>query len=124
MQTNSLWLYAIMPHGLDSKVRQITPDVQAAGGQGTADGVARIISLDLPTYASLFTVTAILAPILEETVFRGFLLTSLTKWMPTPAAVLVRTSNTGMIEMCMQGMQAIRLAVWSSCAVCSKNMRR
>jgi membrane protease YdiL (CAAX protease family) len=53
--------------------------------------VARIISLDFPTYASLFTVTAVLAPILEETVFRGFLLTSLTKWMPTPAAVLVST---------------------------------
>ena len=69
--------------------------MQAAGGQGTADGVARIISLDFPTYASLLTVTAVLAPVLEETVFRGFLLTSLTKWMPTPAAVLVGGPDAG-----------------------------
>jgi uncharacterized protein len=51
--------------------------------------VASIISLDFPTYLRLFTVTAVLAPILEETVFRGFLLASLTKWMPVPAAVLL-----------------------------------
>jgi membrane protease YdiL (CAAX protease family) len=30
--------------------------------------------------ASLITVTGICAPLLEETVFRGFLLPSLTKW--------------------------------------------
>lgn len=57
------------------------------------DVVAKIISLNVPTYASLFTVTAILAPLLEETVFRGFLLTSLTKFMPTPAAVVVSASE-------------------------------
>ncbi|KAL2652652.1 hypothetical protein R1flu_020780 [Riccia fluitans] len=39
--------------------------------------------------ASLIGVTGVLAPLLEETVFRGFLLTSLTKWMPTPAAVVL-----------------------------------
>lgn len=59
------------------------------GGRGTAEGVASIISLDLPTYLSLFLVTAVLAPILEETVFRGFVLTSLTKWFPVPLAVLI-----------------------------------
>jgi len=53
------------------------------------DAVARIIRINTPTYLSLFTVTAVLAPLLEETVFRGFLLTSLTKYMPTPAAVVV-----------------------------------
>ena len=81
-----------MPDDMCNRVRLINSTTQAAGGQGTADGVARIISLDLPTYASLFTVTAVLAPILEETVFRGFLLPSLTKWMPTPVAVLVRAN--------------------------------
>ncbi|CAL5229019.1 g12264 [Coccomyxa viridis] len=65
------------------------------GGQGTADGVARIISLDFFSYASLFTTTAVLAPILEETVFRGFLLTSLSKFMPTPAAVVVSSVAFG-----------------------------
>ena len=36
--------------------------------------------MDFSTYASLMATTALLAPLLEETVFRGFLLTSLTKW--------------------------------------------
>ena len=40
------------------------------------DAVSSIITMDFSTYASLFTTTAILAPLLEETVFRGFLLTS------------------------------------------------
>ena len=51
--------------------------------------MARIITLNTPAYVSLLTVTAVLAPLLEETVFRGFLLTSLTKFMPTPAAVFL-----------------------------------
>lgn len=64
--------------------------LQSVGGRGTADGVAAIIALDLPTYLSLFSVTAILAPLLEEIVFRGFLLTTLTRWLPTPVAIVVR----------------------------------
>jgi membrane protease YdiL (CAAX protease family) len=58
-------------------------------GRGTADAVAGVLGADASTVAALFVVTAILAPILEETVFRGFLLPSLTKWMPVPAAVCV-----------------------------------
>jgi len=34
-------------------------------------------------------ITGVLAPLLEETVFRGFLMVSLTKWFPTPVCVLV-----------------------------------
>ncbi len=75
---------------------------QAVGGQGTADGVARIISLDFPTYASLLTVTGVLAPLLEETVFRGFLLTTLTKWMPTPAAVVLSATAFGLAHLSPQ----------------------
>ena len=36
----------------------------------------------------MLAVTSLLAPLLEEVVFRGFLLASLTKWLPTPGAVL------------------------------------
>ncbi|XP_002994633.2 uncharacterized protein LOC9641232 isoform X1 [Selaginella moellendorffii] len=39
--------------------------------------------------ASLIVVTGALAPLLEETVFRGFLLTSLTKRLPVPVAVVL-----------------------------------
>ncbi|CAA0822299.1 CAAX amino terminal protease family protein [Striga hermonthica] len=39
--------------------------------------------------ACLVGITGVLAPILEETVFRGFLMVSLTKWLPTPFAVLI-----------------------------------
>ncbi|KAK9830470.1 hypothetical protein WJX72_011921 [[Myrmecia] bisecta] len=72
------------------------------GGRGTVDGVAQMINLDLPSYASLFSVTAILAPLLEETVFRGFLLTSLTKWMPTWAAVFVSAGCFGVAHLSLR----------------------
>ncbi|WOL05576.1 hypothetical protein Cni_G14305 [Canna indica] len=39
--------------------------------------------------AYLVGITGVLAPILEETVFRGFLMVSLTKYLPTPVSVLI-----------------------------------
>ncbi|KAI9126225.1 hypothetical protein K1719_002646 [Acacia pycnantha] len=39
--------------------------------------------------ACLVGITGILAPLLEETVFRGFFMASLTKWVPTPVAIIV-----------------------------------
>ncbi|XP_043705770.1 uncharacterized protein LOC122655599 [Telopea speciosissima] len=39
--------------------------------------------------ACLVGITGVLAPLLEETVFRGFLMVSLTKWFPTPISVLL-----------------------------------
>eukprot|EP00798_Chlamydomonas_sp_ICE-L_P030868 gene30868-35912_t len=59
-------------------------DEAVAGGRGTADGVA------------LASITGILAPILEETVFRGFLLTSLTKFMPAWGAVIISSTAFGL----------------------------
>ncbi|KAK9842327.1 hypothetical protein WJX81_006744 [Elliptochloris bilobata] len=72
------------------------------GGRGTADGVAAIIALDLPTYLSLFSVTAILAPLLEEIVFRGFLLTTLTRWVPTPAAIAISAAAFGLAHLSLR----------------------
>ncbi len=37
--------------------------------------------------AALLVSTCVLAPVFEETVFRGVLLASLTRWLPGPAAV-------------------------------------
>ncbi|KAJ7550134.1 hypothetical protein O6H91_07G085100 [Diphasiastrum complanatum] len=51
-----------------------------------------IIGASPTSTASLIVVTGVLAPLLEETVFRGFLLTSLSKWMPTPAAIFLSSS--------------------------------
>ncbi|GAX76887.1 hypothetical protein CEUSTIGMA_g4333.t1 [Chlamydomonas eustigma] len=65
----------------------LTEYENVVGGRGTADGVAGMISMDLTSYLSLLSVTGVLAPILEETVFRGFLLTSLTKYIPVWAAI-------------------------------------
>lgn len=48
-----------------------------------------IIGASPASTASLIFVTGVLAPLLEETVFRGFFLTSLTKWVPTPVAIVV-----------------------------------
>ena len=56
---------------------------------GTIDGVLPLISSDNNgTLLAVLTVTSVLAPLLEEVVFRGFILASLTKWLPTPGAVL------------------------------------
>ncbi|KAL4420180.1 hypothetical protein ABPG77_008316 [Micractinium sp. CCAP 211/92] len=70
-----------------------------ASGRGTVDAVSSIITMDFSTYASLMATTALLAPLLEETVFRGFLLTSLTKWMPVPAAVALSSLAFGMVHL-------------------------
>lgn len=67
--------------------------------RGTADAVSQILSLDGLTFGSLFITTAVLAPVLEETVFRGFLLPSLAKYMPTPAAVLLSSLAFGLVHL-------------------------
>lgn len=56
------------------------------------DALVRLLPLigssNLST-ACLVGITGVLAPLLEETVFRGFFMTSLTKWVPTPVAVVI-----------------------------------
>jgi len=71
----------------------------AVGGKGTVDAVAGIVNLDLPNYVSLLSVTAVLAPLLEEYVFRGFLLASLTKVMPVWAAVVSSSVAFGLCHL-------------------------
>ena len=66
--------------------------------KGTADAVSQIISLDGVTFGSLFVTTAILAPLLEETVFRGFLLPSLAKYVGTPGAVVLSSVAFGLVH--------------------------
>ena len=66
--------------------------------RGTADAISQILSLDSVTFVSLFGTTAILAPLLEETVFRGFLLPSLAKTMPTPVAILLSSIAFGLVH--------------------------
>jgi membrane protease YdiL (CAAX protease family) len=67
--------------------------------RGTADAVSGLLSMDPVTFAALFTTTAILAPLLEETVFRGFLLPSLARYMPTPAAVALSSLAFGLVHL-------------------------
>lgn len=49
--------------------------------------------------ACLVGITGVLAPILEETVFRGFFMVSLTKWVPTPLAVLISASVFAVVHL-------------------------
>lgn len=84
-------------------------DEYFAAGKGTADAVAGMVetnngdggdsanaaassALALVTYFRLFAVTAVLAPLLEESVFRGFLLPSLSKLMPVPLAIVLSSA--------------------------------
>lgn len=60
--------------------------------QRETDALVRLLPLigsSTTSTACLLGVTGVLAPLLEETVFRGFFMTSLTKWVPTPVAVVI-----------------------------------
>ncbi|KAG6764413.1 hypothetical protein POTOM_031881 [Populus tomentosa] len=48
-----------------------------------------VCSCYLCSTACLIAITGVLAPVLEENVFRGFFMVSLTKWVPTPVSVLI-----------------------------------
>eukprot|EP00250_Pteridium_aquilinum_P010471 c19412_g1_i2 orf=47-1075(+) len=58
-------------------------------GQDALLQLLPLIGASRTSTALLLGVTGVLAPYLEETFFRGFLMTSLTKWVPTYVAVTV-----------------------------------
>ena len=66
--------------------------------RGTADAVSQLLVLDPVTFGALFSTTAVLAPLLEETVFRGFLLPSLSRVVPTPVAVVLSAIAFGLVH--------------------------
>lgn len=60
--------------------------------QRETDALVRLqplIGSSITSTACLIGITGVLAPLLEETIFRGFLMVSLTKWLPTPISVLI-----------------------------------
>lgn len=57
---------------------------------------------------------AVLAPLLEETVFRGFLLATLTKWMPTPAAVLLSSIAFGCAHFTPRDFPQVHVHGWAA----------
>ncbi|KAF8071353.1 hypothetical protein HT031_001437 [Scenedesmus sp. PABB004] len=99
-------------------------DTLTSGGHGTVDGVAGMISMDTPTYARLLAVTGLLAPVLEESLFRGFLLTSLTKVMPPWAAVLASATAFGLAHLSLRDLPVlIALGCWLGAIYCrSRNL--
>lgn len=82
-------------------------DSLVTDNRGTVDGVVGMISIDFPTYARLLVVTGVLAPILEESLFRGFLLTSLTRVMPTWAAVAVSSTAFGLAHLSIKDLPVL-----------------
>lgn len=72
--------------------------ITTAPGSGTVGAVSDMVgSVDPAVFLNLLVVTGILAPILEECVFRGFLLPSLSAKMPVPAAIL---ASSGVFALC------------------------
>mmetsp|Transcript_40973 Transcript_40973/g.105995 ORF Transcript_40973/g.105995 Transcript_40973/m.105995 type:complete len:357 (+) Transcript_40973:247-1317(+) len=94
-----LWGYVLAPIVVGLVVNTVEAVGYDESGRGTVDAVSQIIDIDGSTYLSLITVTGVLAPLLEETVFRGFLLTSLTKWMPTSLAVVLSSVAFGLCHL-------------------------
>lgn len=64
--------------------------------QSETEGLVRLlplIGLSNVSTACLLGMVAIVAPICEETLYRGFLLTSLTKWFPLPVSVVLSSAT-------------------------------
>ncbi|KAE8023268.1 hypothetical protein FH972_008987 [Carpinus fangiana] len=64
----------------------------AESPQRETDALVRLLPLigsSSISTACLVGITGVFAPLLEETVFRGFFMVSLTKWVPTPVAVII-----------------------------------
>ncbi|KAF5449651.1 hypothetical protein F2P56_030074 [Juglans regia] len=60
--------------------------------QRETDALVRLLPLigsSSISTACLVGITGVFAPVLEETVFRGFFMMSMTKWVPTPVAVII-----------------------------------
>ncbi|GAB2280278.1 hypothetical protein Dimus_014920 [Dionaea muscipula] len=60
--------------------------------QRETDALVRLLPLIGSSSIStvcLVGITGVLAPVLEETLFRGFLMASLTKWVPTPLSIAI-----------------------------------
>jgi membrane protease YdiL (CAAX protease family) len=66
----------------------------------------------------------VLAPLLEETLFRGFLLTSLTKIMPTWAAVVASSAAFGIAHLSIRDLPVLfALGCWLGAIYCrSRNL--
>ena len=82
-----------MPFSL--KVRDVC--CAAASTRGTASNsvIEKTFAAGPDGAAALLITTVFLAPLLEETVFRGFLLPSLTRWVPVPWALGISTTAGG-----------------------------
>eukprot|EP00210_Caulerpa_lentillifera_P004266 g4069.t1 len=93
-------------------------------GNGTIQSIVGMLSLDFPTYIALITVVGFLAPLLEETVFRGFLLTTLTKWMPTYQAVILSSILFGCAHLSPKDFPYLTVVsiVWGFMYVRSRNL--
>jgi membrane protease YdiL (CAAX protease family) len=64
--------------------------VNQVDGQGTTDAVVPMLDAgDSVNVLALVLVTAVMAPLVEEYLFRGFVLTSLTRYVPAPAATVL-----------------------------------
>ncbi|XP_057950014.1 uncharacterized protein LOC131145009 isoform X2 [Malania oleifera] len=66
--------------------------IRGENPQRETDALLRLLPLigsSTISTACLVGITGILAPLLEETLFRGFLMVSLTKWLPTPVSVVI-----------------------------------
>eukprot|EP00854_Cymbomonas_tetramitiformis_P006352 gene6352-7612_t len=68
----------------------VATGIREAGEGASSNGVIqRATEGGEAGVATLILCTCVFAPVFEEVFFRGFLLTSFTKWMPSPVAVLV-----------------------------------
>eukprot|EP00793_Prasinoderma_coloniale_P001992 PRCOL_00002500-RA len=89
------YLSSFLVIGAVSEALSAAGEAADSAARGTVDGVLPLVGSGVEPMVCLFLVAAVLAPVLEETVFRGFLLASLTKWMPPGAAIALSSLAFG-----------------------------
>ncbi|KAF2298842.1 hypothetical protein GH714_028270 [Hevea brasiliensis] len=77
------------PHRETDSLVRLLPLIGSSSIRYSTKRSSIVVTVNMPNTACLVGITGVLAPILEETVFRGFFMVSLTKWVPTPISVLI-----------------------------------
>ncbi|KAJ8646602.1 hypothetical protein MRB53_008350 [Persea americana] len=85
----------IIASGAVFVVKSLVSSSSAGQMQNQADSLVRLLPLigasDTSTIC-LLGILGLLAPLCEETIYRGFLMISLTKWLPVPLSVVVSSA--------------------------------
>jgi len=96
---------------------------ESGQGSSSVDIIAKAFEAGPHGIVNLIITTVVLAPIFEEILFRGYMMPSLTKYMPTSAAVGVSALIFALIHQHGVGDTVQLIAVGLACGICYSRTR-